>query len=110
MRFRPGHKPKFEGKKEYEVGVKRQSVLTHNSIQNSIYEILLSEFPEAQIGTEVATNSGSVDLVINQDENFIFYEIKTEKSVKANIRQALSQLLEYAFWNEIGTFVLFLTT
>ena len=52
------------------------------------------------IGTEVKTNNGSVDIVRKTSDSFIFYEIKTSPSVKSNIRQGLPQLLEYAYWGE----------
>jgi len=35
---------------------------------------------------------------VRQNSEYWFYEIKTEDSPRACIRQALGQLLEYAFW------------
>ena len=75
--------------------------MIHNYIQNEVYEILKNEFPEHEIGTEIPTNVGSVDVVRKLPESFVFYEIKTSQSIKTNIRQGISQLMEYAYWNRI---------
>jgi hypothetical protein len=51
------------------------------------------------VGTEQDTGSGtSIDLVIDDAGEFTFFEIKTGTSVRASIRQAIPQLLEYAYW------------
>ena len=51
------------------------------------------------VGTEVNTGSGTaVDLVTQKGGVTTFYEIKTGASVRASIRQAIPQLLEYAYW------------
>ena len=39
-------------------------------------------------------------LATRYDDEVTFYEIKTGSSVRSSIRQALPQLLEYAFWPE----------
>jgi hypothetical protein len=36
--------------------------------------------------------------VVRQNNEYWFYEIKTAHSPRACIRQAIGQLLEYAFW------------
>jgi hypothetical protein len=51
------------------------------------------------VGTEVPTGHGtSIDLVLKTSKLCVFYEIKVAKTVKACIRQAIPQLLEYAYW------------
>ena len=101
IRFKPGHNSKFEGEVDFRTQSQRKATLIHNKIQNSTYKILLREFPYHKVGTEVPTNNGSVDIVRKTPDSYIFYEIKTSPSIKMNIRQGLSQLLEYAYWGEI---------
>ena len=73
--------------------------LLHNEIQNSLYTELCEHYGEENVGTEIDTGYGtSIDVVVSKDGAFWFYEIKTASTVKACIRQALPQLLEYAYW------------
>ena len=39
-----------------------------------------------------------VDAVVRRLDEYWFYEIKTDSSPRACIREAIGQLLEYAFW------------
>jgi hypothetical protein len=41
---------------------------------------------------------GRIDIVVNNNNEYIFYEIKTYTSLKASIREAIGQLMEYALW------------
>lgn len=73
----------------------------HNDIQNRLYAFLKAQLGSRSVGTELDTGSGTaVDVVTRHRGKTIFYEIKTAPSVRACIRQALPQLLEYAFWPE----------
>lgn len=73
--------------------------LIHNEIQNQLYQKLVQDYGEECVGTEVKTGQGtSIDLVVKTDDFSWFYEIKTANSVKGCIRQAIPQLLEYAYW------------
>ncbi|MCX6249461.1 MAG: hypothetical protein NTX61_01795 [Bacteroidetes bacterium] len=101
IKFKSGHNSKFEGIIDVKTSTQRTATLLHNKIQNEVYKILVCEYPNQEVGTEVHTNFGSIDIVRKFDNCYIFYEIKTSHSIKSNIRQGLSQLLEYAYWNEI---------
>lgn len=98
--FKPGHRQKKTGK----VGVAKAKTditadLLHNQIQNKLYEQLVKKYGAESVGTEVPTGDGtSVDVVVKTFDFCWFYEIKTAESVKACIRQAIPQLLEYAYW------------
>lgn len=71
----------------------------HNDIQNKLYAHLKGKLGAKNVGTEMDTGSGTaIDVATNEKGNIIFYEIKTGSSVRASIRQALPQLLEYAYW------------
>ncbi|MFZ2338171.1 MAG: hypothetical protein WAW07_00430 [Bacteroidales bacterium] len=101
IKFKKGHNPKFVGEIEVNASTRRKATLIHNLIQNEVYKILKTEFPDHEIGTEVPTNVGSVDIVRKLPESYVFYEIKTSSSIKTNIRQGISQVMEYAYWNQI---------
>ena len=68
----------------------------HPKIQDLCYEQLVKEFGKQNVGTEIQTGYGtSIDLVVKQNEKFTFYEIKTNKSLRICVREAISQLIEY---------------
>jgi hypothetical protein len=105
IKFKKGHNSKFEGIIDVRTSSQRKATLIHNRIQNEVYEILVAEFPEHEIGTEVPTNIGSIDIARKLSDSYVFYEIKTSQSIKTNIRQGLAQLLEYAYWNKIANVI-----
>lgn len=75
----------------------------HNDIQNRLYEYLASQLGPKNVGTEIDTGSGTaIDLATCDGiSNITFYEIKTSPSVRTSIRQAIPQLLEYAYWPSV---------
>jgi hypothetical protein len=101
IKFRQGHRSKHEGDVRRKSAKIQNATMLHNHIQNNVYELLLRKYPQDKVGTEVPTNTGSIDIVRKSKTELIFYEIKTENDIKSNIRSALSQLLEYAYWNKI---------
>jgi len=73
--------------------------LRHNALQEMLFRQLSEEYGADKVGTENSSGAGtSIDVVVKQNEGFWFYEIKTASSPRACIRQAIGQLLEYAFW------------
>jgi hypothetical protein len=73
--------------------------LRHNKLQEALYNRLVSQYGEDNVGTELPSGIGtSVDLVVRQGAKYWFYEIKTSPSPRACLREAIGQLLEYAFW------------
>lgn len=105
IKFKKGHNPKFVGEIDVSVPSRRKATLVHNKIQNEVFNLLKAEFPDHEIGTEVPTNIGSVDIVRKLPDSYVFYEIKTSSSIKTNLRQGISQLMEYAYWNEIPNII-----
>lgn len=98
--FRPGHSLRKEGES---ASASRNSAYTsslkHNEIQNSLFQKLEEEYGSECVGTEVSTGWGtSIDLIVKTDDFCWFYEIKTASTAKLCIRQAIPQLLEYAYW------------
>ncbi len=98
--FRSGHNTKKTGVTVASASTKPQtSTLLHNEIQNQMYESLVKKHGKGCVGTEVPTGDGTaIDIVVNTKDFCWFYEIKTDSSVRVCIRQAIPQLLEYAYW------------
>lgn len=99
--FRPGHNNKKIGVVSVRArDSSSKATLLHNEIQNALYVELVNQYGEKNVGTEVQTGaSTSIDIVVKTEKFCWFFEIKTASSVKAAIRQALPQLLEYAYWH-----------
>jgi hypothetical protein len=69
-------------------------------MQNCLYVDLVAKYGKNAVGTEIPTGYGtSIDVVVEADKR-CFYEIKTATTDKACIRQAIPQLLEYAYWGQ----------
>ncbi|MBB1486792.1 hypothetical protein [Oceanospirillum sediminis] len=73
-------------------------LLRHNDIQYKLYKELSVIYGKENVGTEVKVNGLSIDLVVKEDDEYWFYEIKTSSTAKACIRQALGQIMEYSYW------------
>jgi hypothetical protein len=98
--FAPGHKEKKGSTKSTYEKHSSDVDLFHNQIQTIIYRQLSKKFGKDNVGTGQNTGYGSqVDVVVREnDGGFIFYEIKTSYSIRLCIREALAQLIEYAFY------------
>lgn len=98
--FKKGHAPKKTG--EVSVSPSRKDIkaeLLHNQMQTELFKKLVLTYGEDNVGTEVDTGDGTaIDLVVKSENSYWFYEIKTADNAKACIRQAIPQLLEYAYW------------
>jgi len=99
FKFNPQHKTRREsskasyGKRETDID------LFHNRMTDNSYKQLTKIYGEKNVGTDQDTGLGSqVDLVIKDKDSYIFYEFKTSNSIRSCIRDALSQLLEYAYY------------
>lgn len=100
FQFQAGHRPRKTGVvNRTSLSTHRTATLLHNEIQTKLYEKLCNKFGEKCVGTEIQTGDGtSIDVVVKTTTFCYFYEIKTDASVKGCIRQAVPQLLEYAYW------------
>lgn len=75
--------------------------LRHNILQEVLCRRLSTEYGKENVGDEIPSGTGTrIDVVVRQNNEYWFYEIKTANSPRACIRQAMGQLLEYAFWND----------
>lgn len=99
FKFTPGHTERNVEPVTKSASQKSKANQLHNDIQNKLYSHLKDELGASSVGTEIDTGSGtSIDLATHHKGKTTFYEIKTGPSVRSSIRQALPQLLEYAFW------------
>lgn len=97
--FSNGHIEKTEGEVIIKkTSAKLKSTLIHNKIQNELYKYFVSKYSASKVGTEVNTGfDTNIDIVVETD-GYNFYEIKTQNSLRACIREALPQLIEYSYW------------
>ena len=97
--FSSGHNPRKGYETRSTTGANRETVLLHNQMQNNIYEQLKKKYGQENVGTEIQTATGAkIDVVVRTGKKYDFYEIKTGNFAKTCIREALSQLMEYAYW------------
>lgn len=103
--FRPGHLPRSATRTAFQKPVlSPASQLLHNYLQTRLYEQLVVKHSAEQIGTEVPVGIGRacVDICLVVDkQHTVFYEIKTNPSARACVREALGQALEYAYWPDV---------
>lgn len=101
--FTPGHRKKKTSAVNENYENQRTAIdLVHNEIQTNIYQQLAKHYGKENVGTEQETENGSqIDIVVkDKDNKFIFFEIKTSYSTQLSIREALGQLLEYAYFSK----------
>ena len=97
--FRPGCTSKAAVTKASYAQQELDVNLRHNQLQCDLHRRLVKKHGADNVGTELPTGIGtSVDLVVRQPNGYWFYEIKTFLEPRACIREAIGQLLEYAFW------------
>ena len=74
-----------------------QVSLRHGALQDALKRELESE--GYVVGTENRDGRGGyIDLAAHRDGEYEFYEIKTDGTARLAIRNAIGQLLEYAYW------------
>lgn len=99
INFKPGHLPR---QRDVQI-VREASVATlsdrHIAIQDALYRRLLDAHDPDSVATEHATGTGGwADVLVKrEDGSFDLYEIKPANSAADAVRQALGQLLEYAY-------------
>lgn len=99
FKFRPGFVSKASTAEVTQVEKQLDITLRHNVLQEILYRQLVKKHGARNIGTEQPNGAGtSIDAVVRHGRELWFYEIKTADSPRACLRQAIGQLLEYAFW------------
>lgn len=99
VEFRPGFKHKASSAIVTQVRKQWLVMLRHNKLQDVLCRQLVSQFGAKNVRAEFS-NVGrtSVDVAVRRGEAYWFYEIKTADSARECLREALGQILEYAFW------------
>lgn len=94
IKFIAGHNPKKKSPKIHYRQREADANLFHDRMQENVYKQLSKIYPN-----NVRTELRGVDLVVRDKKgSYIFYEFKTFNSLKKCVREALSQLLEYAYY------------
>ncbi len=98
FKFRPGCTTKVSSSKISQAQRELDVSFRHNDLQEILYRRLSHKYGSENVGTEIPNGVGTkIDVVVRQVHEFWFYEIKTAHSPRACLRQAISQLLEYAY-------------
>ena len=99
FRFNAGCSLKLEQTSANWKGGMKSVDLRHNRLQQALFDILSAQHGPDNVGTENDSGRRSrVDLVVHKDRKYHYYEIKTGPCVRSCLRDAVSQLLEYAYW------------
>lgn len=74
--------------------------LYHKKISKHLCTHLRSIYGKNNVKAEhpAGTSSNRIDIVVQDSSDFTFYEIKTYSSIKACIREAIGQVLEYSYF------------
>lgn len=72
----------------------------HKMICKELLSNLSYKYGYENVNYEVAAGYGAnkIDIVVRDEEKYIFYEVKSYNSSRTAIREALGQLLEYSCW------------
>ena len=98
FKFKKSHKTLISGR-SYTIIEKEISIdIRHTLIQEKLIRKLTKEYGEDNVSPENEFDGNRIDLVLREGKKFTFFEIKTGYSVRSCIRQAIGQLLDYAFW------------
>jgi hypothetical protein len=73
--------------------------LRHNVLQQSLLRTLEAELPDYDVYSEWEVSPGGrVDVAMDTNDGLLFCEIKVAPHVRAAVREAVGQLLEYTHW------------
>lgn len=97
--FSPGHKKRTKSTIVHYKERTNQIDSFHNEMQENVYNQLVTKYGSRNVGTEQRTGLGSlIDLVLKEKGSRTFFEFKTSNSLRECVREALAQLLEYAYF------------
>lgn len=73
--------------------------IRHSYLQEKLFVKLQNKYGKENVGLENNIEGNRIDIVVRENDEYIFYEVKTASSAKACIRQAFGQLMEYSYWS-----------
>lgn len=72
--------------------------IRHSEIQYKLITMLEEKYGKDNVSPENPCCQNRIDAVVKYESEYFFYEIKIANTAKSCIRQAIGQLLEYAYW------------
>jgi len=81
--------------------IKEKSVdisVRHSIIQKKLIKQLVGKYGKTNVSAEVPIFGNKIDVVVNNNGSMYFYEIKSTLTARDCIRQAMGQILDYAYW------------
>jgi hypothetical protein len=97
--FKPGFAKKAKAAKATVAEKVLDLELRHDELQKALYRRLALQFGEDNVRMEQPSGVGTrIDLVVKRRDGYWFYEIKSALTPRTCLREAIGQLLEYAFW------------
>jgi hypothetical protein len=98
-KIRPGHMPRVEKTTSELLPNQRTITLRHNALQTVLFSQLAAQYGAENVWTEFPTGTGGyADAIVrNREGTCHLYEIKVAETASEVVRQAMGQLLEYAF-------------
>ena len=73
--------------------------LRHRRLQEAVYVVLVAQNGSSNVGCEQVSAAGTpMDIVVKEGDGYRVYELKSASTVRECVREALGQLLEYAYW------------
>lgn len=72
----------------------------HKSISEELTNLLREQYGYENVTPEhpAGYDSNRIDIVVNDKDGLVFYEIKTYSNLRTSIREAFGQLIEYTSW------------
>ncbi len=70
----------------------------HNELMRRLYNYLSEQYGEENVGTENRIGTKKIDVVVKISNGFNIYEIKSDPEPRNCIREAMGQILDYAYF------------
>jgi hypothetical protein len=86
-------------KRKYTIREKSVDInVRHSIIQEKLVKQLMKKYGDENVSLEVPIFGNKIDVVVNDNGRTYFYEIKSALTARDCIRQAIGQILDYAYW------------
>ena len=70
----------------------------HDELKEKLYFQLSQKYGADNVGTEIHIGKKKIDLVVRNKNSYDIYEIKTDQDVRTCIREAIGQIIDYAYF------------
>ncbi len=70
----------------------------HNELMRRLYDYLSEQYGEENVGTENRIGTKKIDVVVKIPNGYNIYEIKSDPEPRNCIREAMGQILDYAYF------------